>query len=451
MILAFALALLALALPAGERPAPPNLLLIIGDDVGTDCLAVYGDSAQPARTPALDGLAEAGLVFRRHWAAPVCSPSRATLLTGRHGSHSGIGWNIPFEADGQIIGTGGPAGLMWTEAFLPRVLRQAGYRTAAVGKWHLANTLTGAQQHPVLVGFEVHAGPIVQGGYFGWTKNIAGAGGNLQVEEPGYSTSVFVDDALTFLDAAGEQPWFLWLSFVAAHKPFHQPPLELLSAETQSELQAGTPSEPDLRRAMVEAMDTEIGRLLDALDPAVRANTLVVFMGDNGSPEDAIEQPVGFGGAKGSLFEGGIRVPLIVSGPGVAAPGRQIDALSCSVDVHATLVDLAGASLPLQATDGRSLRPLMQDPRAGPVRRFAYAERFDPNGLGPKSLMRRAIRDERFKLWQIIVPVETVPLRLYDMALDPLEANNLLAPGSPALDAIQQAALDKLLAQLAGF
>lgn len=444
------MALFSLAVPSdrGVR-AQPNVLFILADDVGTDPIGVYGDHPVPARTPVIDSLAQQGLLFRNTWAAPVCSPARATLLTGRHGFRTGIGWNIPYLADGMVIGSGGPAGLMWSEHFLPRMLQQAGYHTAIVGKWHLSNTITGSEMHPILTGFQHHAGPLVLGGYHNWTKNLAGSWGFQQFNVPEYSTSVFVDDALTFIDAAGSQPWYLWLAFLSAHEPLHVPPLELLSPETQTELAAGTPTGPQMHRAMVEAMDTEIGRLLAGIDPAVLQNTLVIFMADNGTLSDGIEEPASVSGAKGAMAEGGIRVPLILSGAGVVEPGREVHRLTNSVDIYATVLDLAGVPLPAAPViDGRSLKPLMQDPGAGPVRRYSYAEKFEPNGFVPKSKNRRAIRDERFKLWQILAPLDDKPLRLYDLQLDPLEQDNLLGPSAPPLDAVQQEAFDRLMAQL---
>ena len=444
-------AALALGLP-GDRAAgaKPNLLFILMDDVGTERIAAYGEHPLPAVTPAIDGLARQGVLFRNAYAAPVCGPARATVLTGRFGTHTGIGWNIPFDVDGTVIGSGGPFGLPTNETPLPRLLQQHGYRTAVIGKWHLANTHTGGNMHPVLVGFELHAGPLVQGSYFDWNKNVASPAGFEVVIEPDYSPSAIVDDALTWVDAVGDaQPWFLWLAFLSAHTPLHVPPEALLSPDTQAALDAGPPSDALLQRAMVEAMDTEIGRLLESLDPQVRENTLIVLMADNGSEGDFMEAPLLSGGHKGTLFEGGVRVPLIVSGAGVAQPGREVQQLACSVDLYATLLDLAGVPLPsAPPIDGLSLRTLLEDPRAPATRRSAYAEKFQPNGFGPKSVHKRVLRDERYKLWQTLAPTVANPLRLFDLAADPLESVNLLGAGMPALDAGQQAAFDALWAQL---
>ncbi|MCB9897417.1 MAG: sulfatase-like hydrolase/transferase [Planctomycetes bacterium] len=428
----------------------PNVLFILADDVGADRIAAYGEVPVPAKTPNLDGLAANGVIFRHAWAMPVCSPSRATALTGRHGFHTGIGWNITFDGTGSAIPEAGTAGLEEDEHFLPRMLQSAGYHSAAIGKWHMATIDGGGYQQPIRTGFELHSGAIVLGGYGGWTKNVANAWGATQVQETKYSVSVNVDDALRFIGHEGDAPWFVWLAPLAAHNPLHEPPAELLSRETQALIASGNATDPDLHRAMVEALDTEIGRLLAGIDPAVLAKTLIIFMADNGTQEDGIEEPVVVANAKGSLYEGGIRVPLIISGPGVVQPGRAVDALACSVDIYATVLDAAGVALPTSVPiDGRSLMPLLADPDAAPVRRFAYAEKFRPNGFATKTMHRRTIRDARFKLLQTLVPISASPNKLFDLQADPLESHDMLAEGAPPLDPDQQAAFDALLAALA--
>jgi len=449
MIPSLLLSVLCLGLPGGRvQPRPPNLLLIIADDMGLDRIGAYAAHPHPAHTPVLDGLAEGGLLFRNVWSQPVCSPTRATILTGRQGVHNGIGTSIPFISDGILVGSGGPIGLSPDELPLPRLLQAAGRRTAAIGKWHLANTASGGYDHPHMMGFGIHAGAIGAVGYFDWEKNLAGGWGNIQIQEPGYVTSVNIDDALTWIQGQDDQPWFLWLGLTSAHKPLHVPPHELLSRQTVDQLSADDPSGADLHRAMVEAMDTELGRLLAGIPPEVLQRTLVIFVGDNGTPEDALEAPLTFKGAKGSLNEGGVHVPMIVAGAGVAAPGREVRALINTVDLYATLLELAGISAPGSPSDSRSFAAQLQDPAAPPARRYNYADKFQPNGPGQKSKLRRALRDERYKLIRTIKPLVSVPNKFYDLWSDPLEQTNLVHPSQPTLSPERQAAFERLLARL---
>lgn len=434
-------------LPAGPDRRP-NVLLVILDDVGTDRVAAYGEAADPGHTPVLDALAAHGVLFRNTWAAPVCSPSRVTMLTGRHGFRTGIGTSIPYDNTGSTIGSGGPLGIPADEISLGWVARRAGYRTAAIGKWHLANITGGGQDHPILMGFERHLGSIGVGSYFDWTKNVADENGHGSVQVSTYATTENVDDALATIEDFGGDPWFVWLSFTSIHTPYHVPPAALLSAETQAELALPDPDPATLSRAMIEAADTELGRLLSSLRPATLANTVVVVVGDNGTHDEAVEEPVINGGTKGSVAEGGLNVPLIMAGAGVADPGREVGHLVCTVDLFATIAELIGAPPQQQLLDGRSLVPVLADPAAPPRRRFAYADKFEPNVVPVKSKQRRAIRDERWKLIVVDAPLVAQPLRFFDLLSDPGEEQNLTASDAPPLTAEQQQALDRLMAGL---
>lgn len=449
----FVAGVLCASLPvAGQAvdPARPNVLLVIADDVGVGRIGAYDAHPSPARTPTLDLMAEHGLLFRNAWSHPVCSPARTAMLTGRYGYRTGIGTSIPYDVSGPIIGSGGPFLLLDHEVPVSRLLARNGYRTAAIGKWHMGNSEGGGYDHPIQMGFEQHRGAIAVGGYYNWPKNEADSSGNVQFDEPGYVTSVNVDDALEVIDEFGGDPWFVWLALTAAHEPYPEPPLELLSAETAAAVSAPDVSKETLHKATVEALDTELGRLLGSLRPAVLANTLVVFIGDNGSPSDSLPDPAvePFKGAKGSLQEGGIHVPLLAAGVGIAQPGREVEHLVGNVDLFATIVELTGSRDSPNPLDAVSLAPLMADPDAPPARRVVFSERIVPNGFGPYDKLKRTVRDERYKVVHTILPLVEQPLRLYDLQLDPLEATNLLAEGQPPLDDEQQEAFDRLSAML---
>ncbi len=413
----------------------PNVVLVIADDVGVDLVGAYGAASVPACTPNVDRLASTGVLFRNAWSNPVCSPTRAQVLTGRHGFRTGIGRTVGNVVNG--------TGLAEAERTLPEAL--PGYASALVGKWHLGDPAQGTL-HPNASGFGSFAGSLSNlqagggGSYSSWVKTVDG----VQVQATTYATEDTIDDALAAV-AALPEPWLLVVSFNACHTPVHDPPPHLCPAPAPCGTTACDNPSPDRPtpervRAMMEVLDGQLGRLLGALD----MDTLVVFLGDNGTDGDAVEPPYDPARAKGTLYQAGIRVPLIVSGAGVAA--GECEALVTATDVFATVVELAGGS-PV-AEDSVSLVPYLTDPRRPSLRAHAYAEWFTPNNpVGPPNQHRRAVRDRRYKL----IRRTGQPDELYDLRLDPLETNDLfpgLVPGSPREAAYLQ--LVAALADLAG-
>jgi arylsulfatase A-like enzyme len=401
--------------------AQPNVLVIIADDMGVDRVAAYGEHPDPGNTPTLDKLAERGLLFRNVWANPVCSTSRATLLTGRYAFRTGVGHGVVPVLDHELDpGTPSVADLMAPT-----------HATGAFGKWHVHSVPGSGVDHPGLMGFEHYAGGLdvfedfIGDGYTDWVKTVDGE----QTPTSAYATSETVDDALNWIgDQSG--PWFAWVAFHAPHAPFHAPPAELHSFDLPPEVADDIPLHT---KAMVEAMDTEIARLFASLGGEVLSDTLVVFIGDNGTDKPAVTAPADPEKAKNTLFEGGINVPLLVAGPGVAQDA-ECKALVNTTDLFATLADVAGASLPLPA-DSVSLAPYFEDPDLPSQRTFVYADVFQPNGFLPYTRWERAVRDGRFKL---IREIDTATLEeqdaLYDLFSDPLEETDLLlAAPSPAV------------------
>ncbi|MFT7464637.1 MAG: arylsulfatase B [Pseudohongiellaceae bacterium] len=321
--------------PARAGDPLPNFLLLLADDLGIDRVGAYGAHPDPGNTPVIDQLAADGMLFRNAWANSFCSATRAALLTGRHGFRTGIG---TFVKNGPTASE-----LPLDELTLPQVLAPT-HRNAVVGKWHLSAN----PSHPQAVGFESHRGSRsnLPGSdslaYFAWDKNIDG----VIVPSTTYATTDTVDEALAFIasfSAAPEpEPWFLWVAFNAPHKPFHAPPAGLHSMTLPS--QVGPGDEPLFMQAMAEAMDTEIGRPLAGIDPAVLAGTIVIFVGDNGTDGTATTAPFLPGHAKSTVFDGGVHVPLIVKGPGVLA-GAECDGLVGATDLFATLTELAGVAV----------------------------------------------------------------------------------------------------------
>ena len=404
-----------------------NVLIIVADDMGVDILKCYGEGSKFPPTPTIDGLRESGMLFRNAWSNPICSPTRATVQTGRYGFRTGVGGTV---------GQDSPNGLPLSETIVPELLDlnpTLGYSHAAIGKWHLTSEDQGGYDAPNLYGYSHYSGSIWQlEDYFDWSKTEDGE----TFQTTTYTTTDNANEALEWINDQEENPWFMWLAFNAPHRPFHAPPDELHSYDL-----SGSPPDWLLYRAMVEAMDMEMSRLFASMSPEVLEKTNVIFLGDNGTPASAILAPFDPVRGKGTLYEGGVNVPLIISGPRVALPGTESDALVSTVDLFATALEMMGvdveATLPPEtALDAVSLLPVLKEPTIEP-REFVYSELF--NYLSPQDTHGQTIRNVAgYKLIRFTV-LETE--EFYDLVLDPFEDSNLLLG---ELDPIQQANYDEL-------
>ncbi len=359
---------------------PPNVLLVILDDVGPEMVDTYGLAEDAAPTPTFGALAEQGVQFTRAWALPWCSPTRAALATGLMPGRLGLGraielsrsvdeeWSLPDDA--------------WT---LPRALgaSAAAYGTALTGKWHLSVWGVDAARGALRAGFDHHWGSV---GNPQPNHASDGKGQNHlnweRVEDGVVSRSnvhtILSDfgDAATLMETL-PSPWFVQVALRAAHFPYDQPPDDLHGYGNV----AG--NKPLATRAMVEASDRALGDLLDGMDPEVRAHTVVIVVGDNGTTNSARTgeyAPEGKGGGskggKSSVFEGGVRVPLVITGPGIE-PGRQDDHLVHVVDLVPTVLDMAGVPRDTwPALDGVSLWPRLLDDSVPTGRTVMMAEAF---------------------------------------------------------------------------
>ena len=299
-----------------------NILLIIVDDWGIDSSPVDNPSGASLPTMAnLESLANSGLRFLNAYAQPLCSPTRATILTGRH----------PFRH-----GVGSPVGatLPTSELTLPEVFTAASspYNLASYGKWHLGNGTDG----PATAGGWAEFKGIQGGGvpdYYDWTKL---ENGTVQTpNETTYSTTEIANDTISFITAqASEQPWFAWVAFNAPHTPFHDP---VDTSLLQLAWDVGDTDDRSLYEKALEAMDSEIGRILANVD---LNTTNVIIIGDNGTPSQVVQAPFGDGNAKGDLYEGGTHVPLIIAGPSVNATGTTDEPVHC-IDLFSTILELA--------------------------------------------------------------------------------------------------------------
>jgi len=453
----------------GVANSAPNILLIIGDDMGVETLASYGLGENPPKTAALDELARVGVRFNNFWAQPVCSPTRATLMTGRYGFRTGIGrpvaqgempdppsipaWapaestdhSYPYNASAADRALPRPF-LLPDEFTLPMALKtnpDLGYSTAAIGKWHLAGDGNGWTDHPNLAGFDHFAG-LMGGGpesYFAWNKVVDGE----VTGKVGYTPADKVDDAIAWLDEQGENPWFLWFSFNLGHTPLHLPPEE----HRQSDYSDIDPSEMQREdyqasfTAMMEAMDTQIDRLLATLDADVRENTYVIFLGDNGTWDPVVSTPFRHGRAKGTIYEGGVNVPLIVTGPGIEHGGVS-ETLVNSTDLFATIMEMAGVdpdeAVPDEVThDSVSFFAALSNPDAPSRRDWIYADEFF-GGFDGVETADYAMRGARYKLLRFEGREE-----FYDLHVDPYEHDDLLRED---LSTEQRAAYEALQAEI---
>ncbi|MFT7465425.1 MAG: arylsulfatase B [Pseudohongiellaceae bacterium] len=435
--LLIAIQAMCLALPAPSDP--PNILLLISDDQGVDRVGAYGEHPQPGQTPVIDQLAAEGILFRNAWSSPVCSSTRAGILTGRLGFRTGITSALSYGS--------GTVELSLDEVTIPEVLGSK-YATAAVGKWHMAKETLSGLDHPILSGFDHHWGTIDSfvsadgpGIYYDFDKNVDGT----STPSTTYATTDNVDDALTLISKLPE-PWFVWLAFNAPHAPYHVPPDELHSYSL-----SGDPKDSASKhvKASIEAMDTEIGRLLAGLGDGALANTTVIFVGDNGTTTQATSAPFKSAHAKGTVFEGGVNVPLIVAGAGVPVHGRECTALVQTTDLFATIAELGGAP-ETSAEDSVSLVPYFRWPERPSQRRWAFTELRKPTGPGPYNTVRLAVRGARFKLIfdDATVLAGQSQYEFYDLHHDPFESNDLL-PGN--LTPYQQLVFDRLKELLDGF
>ena len=429
----------------------PNFIVLIGDDMSVETLSCYSVGT-PAVTPHLDRLCAQSKRFDNFWAQPVCSPTRASILSGRYGFRTGVGTpatskiaampipEAPAFATKELnegsprppAGLTAPApGLRADEFTLPMALKSGSkikYETAAFGKWHLADPTNGGKDHPNLAGFDYYHGPVRGGGnasYFAWSEVI---NGEITQGTTGWADSAKVDDALAWIDTReSDKPYLLWMAFNAPHTPFHLPPTELLNSEAKNLDPNGITldNQHAYYYAMIEALDTEIGRLLANIPKDELDNSYVIFVGDNGTPEQVATAPFDFDNAKGSLSQGGLNVPFFVSGPGIT--NGQTGALANSVDIYATLMDLAGldptVDLPSDKVfDTVSLVPVLED-QSAKVRDYAYADVF---GVVPRGIVsERTIRDDRYKLFVDTKGEES----LFDLNTDPYEKTNLLKEG----------------------
>ena len=405
----------------------PNIVHIVADDFGWKDVGFNG--CTDIRTPNLDALAAGGAKFTQFYVQPMCTPTRAALMTGRY----------PFRYGLQTIVIPGPAGygLDTTEFLLPQCLEDAGYGTAIIGKWHLGHGDT--KYWPKQRGFDYQYGAMIgeldyythsDAGVLDWFRN------NKPVKEKGYTTQLLGADAVKYINGQdAKKPFYLYLTFNAPHTPYQAP---------QDYVDRYKAIEDPTRRTyagMVACLDDEIGKVVAALDKrGLRDNTFIIFHSDNGGTRNAMfagqmadlsktKIPCDNGpwrDGKGALFEGGCRVAACANWPGHIKP-QTVDGMIHAVDIFPTIAALAGAATTkCKPLDGVNVWDTVAEGKPSPRTELIY--NVEP--------FRGAVRQGDWKLiWRTLIPTS---VDLYNLAEDPSEKNNLAAANPDKVAAMQE-------------
>lgn len=406
--------LAAVGLLSGPAPCQPtNVIFLLVDDMGYADVGAYGNLYH--RTPNIDRLAAEGMRFTDAYAAaPNCSPTRASILTGRWPARIGLTQYLPGNVlpHARMLQAQLPIGLPLDETVLAEPLSAAGYATACIGKWHLGN----GEYAPERRGFD----ESFASSHWGSHQTMFAPHKRLIV--PDAKDGEYLTDQLTaaaerFLQQNVDRPFFLYLPYYAVHSPIQAKP-ELIDGY------AGR-SDPTGRQnavyaAMVEGVDRSVGRLLQQIEElGLDERTAVFFFSDNGGvPSRAFNGA--FRSGKGYLWEGGIREPLIVRWPGTVRAGTMERSPVSSVDFYPTILEIAEApDLPGHATDGLSLMPLLRGTGSLPRDElFWHYPHYSNSGSKPAGVIRRAA-------WKLIEFYEDSHVELYDLSQDPKESHDM--------------------------
>lgn len=399
--------------------AQRNVLLIIADDLSPDYFGFYETHSDTVDVPNIRGLLKNGVRFKNATSNPVCSSTRSGILTGRYSFRTGVG--------GIVGGLGGSNQLDTLELTIPKLLKKFNPNIikADVGKWHLHQPTPATNLlNPNKMGYDHFEGPFIGQlpSFTNWTKYTNGVSSNVTT----YATTENVNNAVNWIKTkTNSKPFFLWLAFNAPHEPLHLPPANLHTYTSLSGTGQDITANPkSYFKAMIQALDHEIGRLFDSLKKFNRwDSTDVIFIGDNGNtPRTA--QITDITKAKGTVYQYGIHVPFIISGPSVISGGRYSNALINTADIFATVLELFGyknwqSQIPTQKpVDSKSILPIIKN-QSTDIRPWSFSEIFK---LTTDSSDGKAISNKDYKLIKFDYGKE----EFYNLNSDPLEAKNLL-------------------------
>ncbi len=439
------LSIILLAVGMLHSNAQRNVVLIIADDIGKDYCDFYTDhGTNTVNFTNVKRLLTRGVVFNNAWSNPLCSPTRAGILTGRYSFRTGVG---------DVVDGSNPK-LSLTENIIPKVLNMYspnGISKACIGKWHVTAGGAVGYNYPTTMGFDHFEGSLTGAlgqpgqltiGFYNWTKITNGVNST----STNYATTENVNNAISYINSQpSTKPFYLQLAFNSPHTPYHLPPSNLITTTSLSGTQTDITANPvPYYQAMTEAMDNEIGRFFDYLIATGKwDNTDIIFIGDNGD-ENLVAQT---NPSKGSLYQGGIAVPFIISGPDVINPNRTSNALVNTVDLFATIQELFGntnwqSQIPTTIVDSKSIVPILSN-AATSIRPWAFSEIFRVTPLASDG---KTIRNMEYKLIKFANGTE----RLFNLLIDPSESNNLLTATMTANDVSNYNYLCSEMATLVG-
>jgi arylsulfatase A-like enzyme len=429
----------------GKQPrAKPNVLFILVDDLGWTDLGIYGSTFY--ETPHIDALAKEGMKFNNAYAAcPVCSPTRASIMTGKYPSRIGttdwFGAPQPEEAKNSAVWK---TKKLWPAAYneylpleettMAEAFKANGYATFMAGKWHLGED---KKYWPENQGFDINKG----GFGAGHPKSYFSPYNNPRLEDgPAgeYLAERLTNETIAFIEQNKSQPFFAYFSLYDVHSPFqakenvikkYEDKKNRLGLKDEFEIVGGVKTRANqsfaVYAAMVEAMDNAVGTVLNKVkELGLEENTMVVFFSDNGGLATSEGSPTSnapLRAGKGWLYEGGIREPLIIKYPAIIKKGTQTNVPVISTDFFPTLLQLSGLPLlPEQHVDGKSLVPLLQNKKIKRDALYWHYPHYGNQGGAPASAIR-------YGNWKLIEKFEDNTVELYDLAEDPGEKNNLIA------------------------
>jgi arylsulfatase B len=444
-------------LPGLNLRNPQNILLIIADDLGIEALERYQTAfgittATTATTPRIDALAASGVTFLNVWSNPLCTPTRAGIYSGRHVFHHGLGSPKDVNVDdgtesleASLAASG--------EAALPAMLPTS-YRSGLFGKWHAGGPGTadpsscpagGYYDSPRNLGWDTHDGSWQElpGGetYCSWSRVLDGACPVLETTE--YATDYVVDHALAWIETVRKSPWFVTVALNAPHEPLHSP-----AAAPCTDCVAG--NERACFIDMVNSVDYAVGTLVDGLQSMRELeNTIIIFVGDNGTAQNSatgVDAPYPDKHWKASVYLGGIHVPLIIADgcrlaghcrslaglTRIVSPNRNESALAHTIDLFATIVQIARSTAVYTSRDAISVRPYLVSSTTADLRQYLYTEGDDDETTG--EIETCTIRDATYKL--IVTPCtesNASGCELYNLDDEPYgaESDDLLAGAIP--------------------
>lgn len=373
----------------------PNILFIIADDLGKDAINNFSEGIIKPNTPNIDAIRNNGISFSNFWSNPTCTPTRASIITGKYGYRTGL----------KSVGDE----LSISETTLQEYINTQTnnkYASAIVGKWHLSGNNTTI--NPEKFGIDYYAG-LIRGAvddYYQWQLSEDGS----ISQNTEYITEVFTDLSIDWINQQSK-PWFMWLAYNAPHTPFHVPPSNMHS---QGNLPPYTNRLDPVPYyiAAIEAMDFQIGRLLENISEDERNNTIMIFIGDNGTPNQVAQSPYSSSTVKNTLYQGGINVPMFISGNSISRSGTDNNLIT-STDLFATIAEITGISTN-EIHDSKSFKSLFTESKN--IREYQYSELV--NGADDEW----TISNGTYKLIANSVGKE----EMYNLVNDPYENSNLL-------------------------